>query len=132
MTMAKAAKQQPDPEVSERLSRLVEQTKTTRLSPAQEDEAAECLKKLLRAGRVGIPAAAEAMLALPWNVGVAAVNELWPELKPMARKLLLGKLAAPKNETARRFRLSLARKFLVQDADTASKLAAAVCAEMRE
>src|SRR5207302_3718104 len=126
MTMAKAAKQKTDPEISERLNGLVEHAKTTRLSPAQEDEAGQCLKALLRAGRVGIPEAAEAMLALPWNVGVAAINELWPELKPMARTLLLGKLAAPKNEGARRFRLSLARKFLTQDAETASKLAAAV------
>jgi hypothetical protein len=135
MTTAKAAKPKLDPEALERLGHfkaLVEQAQTARLSPAQEDEVAQGLKELLRGGRAGIPEAVDALPALPWNIGVSAVSELWPELKPTARKLLLGKLALQKNEATRRFRLSLARKLLTQDATTASKLAAQVCAEMRE
>lgn len=130
-TTAKPARQKSDPEKSERLKMLVEGAKTARLSPAEEDEATQCLREQLETGRAGVPDAVEAILVLPWSVGVSAVGAAWPELKPTARKLLLAALEEQKSEAAKRVRLSLARGLFPQDAGTAAALALAVCAEMR-
>jgi len=125
---------QPKPETieaTEQLKTLLESAKTARLSPAQEDEAAQQIKTLLAAGRAAFSDAVEAMLALPWNVGVSAVAAQWPEIKPTARKQLFAALAEQKSDNAKRLRLSLARGLFALDPEAAAQLAAETCAEMR-
>ena len=118
-------------ETLEALHGIVEQAKTARLTPAQEEEAAARIKDLLVLGRASIAEAVEAMFILQWNVGVAAVTGLWPEMKPLARKAMLGMLAAQKSDSAKRLRLSLARGLFALEPEIAAQMAAEVCEEMR-
>jgi hypothetical protein len=115
---------------SEALSKLVAAAKAARLSAEQEAEATGLLKESLAATKAGVVSAVEAMTALPWIVGVNAVTETWPELKPAARKTLLAALAAQQTEQGRRFRLSLGRAISALDAEIAWLLIEGVCAEM--
>lgn len=128
MSMTKAAAKK---EALEILHALVEQSKTARLTAEQEEEAAARMKELLALGRASIAEAVEAMLALQWNVGVAAVTALWPEMKPLARKAFLTALAAHKTDGGKRLRLSLARGLFVMEPEAAAEMAVEVCAEMR-
>lgn len=118
-------------ETLETLHALVEAAKTARLAPDQEDAAVQCIKDLLVLGRASIAEAVQAMLALQWNVGVAAVTGLWPDMKPLGRKALLTTLAAQKSDSGKRLRLSIARGIFPQDAGIAAQMAAGVCEEMR-
>ena len=115
---------------SQELAKFVETAKSTRLSPAQEAEAVGLAKACLLAGKAAISAAVESMMSLPWIIGVTAIVESWPELKATARRNLLSDLAAAQTEQGRRFRLSLGRGILSQDAPLALKLITAVCTEM--
>jgi len=112
------------------LAAMAETAKSTRLTPAQETEAVGFAKVCLLAGKAAIASAVESILNLPWIVGVTAITETWPELKATSRKNLLGDLAAAQTEQGRRFRLSLARGLLANDAPAALKLIAATSAEM--
>jgi len=112
------------------LAKLVETSKTTRLSTEQEAEAAALVKASLLAGKAGIGAAVESAVALPWIVGVNSIVETWPALKPLARKNLLAAITAQQTEPARRFRLSLGRGMFTLDPEMAMKLIQGVCAEM--
>ncbi|MGB8355491.1 MAG: hypothetical protein WCD79_16455 [Chthoniobacteraceae bacterium] len=117
-------------EDSEALAKLVEASKTTRLTPEQETEAAGLVKASLLSGKAGIISAVGSMIGLPWIVGVNSIVETWPSLKAPSRKNLLAALAAQEGEQARRFRLSLGRGLFVADAEAGLKLVQGVCAEM--
>jgi len=117
-------------EDSEALAKLVEASKTTRLTPEQEKEAAGLVKASLLAGKAGIVSAVDSMVGLPWVVGVDSIVETWPALKAPSRKNLLAALTSQETEQARRFRLSLGRGLFVLDAEVALKLIQGVCAEM--
>lgn len=114
----------------EALAKLVEGAKSARLTAAQETEAAGLVKSCLLAGKAGIGHAVEAMVNLPWIVGVNVTVEAWPELKSTARKHFLTGLAAQQSAQGRRFRLSLGRGILPHDKEVSLKLVHDVCAEM--
>jgi len=105
-------------------------SKPLRLTPEQETEAIEQLKKLLTGGKAGIANAVETIIHHPWIVGVEAITQSWSEMKSTARKHLLTGLASHQTEQGHRFRMSLGRGLLTHDAVTSLKLFEAVCAEM--
>ena len=119
-----------DSKPEEQLQAIIEAAKTSRLSPTDEDRAAELLKQTIPAGPKALPAALDAILNLPWSVGVKAVTEAWPETKPAGRTRLLNGLAKLDNDVSRRIRLSLARGLHAQDAGSALKLILGVCEAM--
>lgn len=120
-----------DPAQRDRLTaQLVEVSLNARLSPAEEDEAAQLLRAALAADRAALAQALESSLSLPWSIGVKATGDAWPELKPTARRYIIAGLREHKNEAGRRYRLSLARGLIAVDAAASRKLAVEVCVEM--
>ena len=124
MTTAKTTEQQTE------LAQLATNATTSKLSPDQEKKAALLAKECLLSGKAGMAAAIEPMIALPWVVGVTAITEAWPELKPTARKQLLAMIGEQKSDHGKRFRLSLSRGLFAADAAASMKLAAEISAEM--
>jgi hypothetical protein len=119
-----------DARPEEQLQAIIDQAKSSRLSPAEEDRAVELLKEAVAGGPKGLPAAIEAILSLPWNASVKAVAEAWPETKPAGRTRLLTGLAKADSDASRRIRLSLARGLHTQDPAGALKLISGVCEAM--
>jgi len=114
----------------DQLQAVIEAAKASRLSPADEDHALQLLKQAIPGGPKALPAILDAILALPWGVGVRAVTEAWPETKPAGRARLIGGMAKIDSEASRRIRLSLARGLHAQDAASALKLVVSVCEAM--
>lgn len=118
-------------EVTEKtLQTLADAAKTARLSPADEDIASGLLKEALASGKKGLAPALDALVVLPWNIGVKAVGEGWPEMKPLARTQFLNALGKLDTDAAKRIRLSLARGLFPLDKPATLKLIAGVCAAM--
>ncbi len=113
-------------------ARIVNSAPSAAETAASEAASAASLKELLLGTKPKVLASAETMIGLPWIVGVTAVVEAWPDMKPASRKNFLVALAAQQTEPARRFRLSLGRGMLPHDAGAALALIASVCAEMIE
>jgi len=114
----------------DQLQAIIEAAKTTRLSPADEDQAVELLKQTIAGGPKALPASVDAILSLPWSASVKAVAEAWPEVKPAGRTRLLAGLAKADSDASRRIRLSLARGLHAQDPAGALKLISGVCEAM--
>ena len=114
----------------DQLEAILEAAKSARISPADEDRAVQLLKQTIAGGPKALPASLDAILSLPWSVGVKAVTEAWPETKPAGRTRLLNGLAKLDSDASRRIRLSLARGLHAQDAASAFKLIAGVCEAM--
>jgi len=112
------------------LQEIIEAAKSSRLAPGDEDRAIELLKQTVTAGPKALPATLEAMLTLPWSLGVKAVTEAWPDTKPAGRTRLLTALAKADSDVSRRIRLSLARGLHGQDPASAFKLLLGVCEAM--
>src|ERR1700728_3719569 len=106
----------------DQLQAILEEAKSARISPADEDRAVELLKQTITGGPKALPASVDAILSLPWSVGVKAVTEAWPETKPAGRARLLAGRAKPAPDVSRRIRLSLARGLHAQDPAAALKL----------
>jgi hypothetical protein len=119
-----------DARPEEQLLAIIDQAKSSRLAPADEDHAVQLLKQAVAGGPKALPAAIEAILSLPWNASVKAVVEAWPETKPAGRTRLLTGLAKTDSDTSRRIRLSLARGLHAQDPAGALKLLSGVCEAM--
>src|SRR2546427_10137901 len=98
------------------LQSLAETAKSARLSPADEDHAAQLLTESLASGKKGLAASLDALVVLPWSIGVKAVSECWPQLKPGARSQFLTAVGKLDSDAAKRIRLSLARGLFSQDA----------------
>ncbi|MEA3187775.1 MAG: hypothetical protein QOD99_1605 [Chthoniobacter sp.] len=105
--------------------------RTARLTPAQEEEAILLAKELLLSGSTGIPTALEALVSLPWNVGVTAITSTWTELNPELQSQLLDSLDELKSDFGKRLRLSLARGLLPIDPGAVERIAINVCTDMR-
>lgn len=114
----------------EALNKLVEEAKTQRLSPADEERASSLLREMLKGGRAGIVAALEPMMALPWIVGVNAIVPLWTELTAPKRRYVLTGLSKNPAEQARRLHLSLARAIYRIDPAAGAKIAASAAADL--
>jgi hypothetical protein len=112
------------------LQEIVEAAKESRLAPGDENRAIELLEQTITGGPKALPATLDAILTLPWNLGVKAVTEAWPETKPAGRTRLLTGLAKADSDVSRRIRLSLARGLHAQDPASAFKLLLGVCEAM--
>ena len=122
----------PAGSTDDELTGLAAQAQTRRLSAAEEERAAALLKERLLAGKTGVAEAGALLPKLAWMVGVAAVGDVWAEMKATSKAQLLKVLADDESDAARRVRLSLARAlFKLQDVPTALKIAVAVAKEMR-
>ena len=122
--------QSTDLKPEDQLQAIIEMAKSGRLSPVDEDRAVQLLKQAVAGGPKALPSALDAMLTLPWSVGVKAVTEAWPETKPAGRTRLVAGLAKLDSDISRRIRLSLARGLHAQDAGSALKLILSVCEAM--
>ncbi len=114
------------------LGQLAEASQRARLSPADEERMGALLKEALLGGRAGVARAVEVLPAVPWIVGVRAVETVWPELTAGFRTQLLAGLAKEETDAARRIRLSLARALFKLDTPVALKLAVGVARELRD
>src|SRR5581483_6382955 len=108
-----------------------ENTKSSRLTNEQEEEAAALAKQLILAGDDSIPTAVEALVNLSWNIGVNAVTATWPELKPESRTRLLESLSTKSSDAGKRLRLSVARGLFPIDPEATQTIVTNVCEEMR-
>ena len=114
----------------EQLQALLEAAKTARLSPADEETAGQLLKQTLGGGPKAAGPSLDALILLPWSVGVKAVTETWPELKPTARTRLITGLTKMDSDGSKRMRLSLARGLYAQDPASAIKMLMSVAESM--
>jgi DNA-binding transcriptional MerR regulator len=140
MTTEENPEDQPQPEQpgeqsaaskpEDQLQAIIEAAKTSRISPADEDRAGHLLKQTIAGGPKALPPSLDALLSLPWSVGVKAAAEAWPDTKPAGRTRLLNGLAKRDSDASRRIRLSLARGLHPQDAVSALKLIVSVCEAM--
>jgi hypothetical protein len=122
----------PEP-VGDPLLALALAAKAARLAPADEAHAQGLLQERLAAGRAGINAALEPMVAgLPWIVCVNAVTAIWEQLSAPMRRHLLSSIAKNPAESARRLELSLARAVFKLEPATGVKLAAAAAANLKD
>ena len=121
-----------DPAILDTLAQLAEASKKQRLPAPEEERAAGLMKDLLISGRAGIAAALAPLVALPWAVGVNAVNAAWPTLTVPKRRDLLAGLAKDSSEPGRRLRLSLARAIFKLEPAAGLKLAAATAADLKD
>ncbi len=117
-------------ETSQGLPEIIEKARASRLPSAMEDRAVNLLKEAITGGPEAQAGALEALLALPWSIGVRAVTEAWPGLEPEGRGGLIAGLAGIDTEVSRRIRLSLARALHPQDAESALGLVTSVCEAM--
>jgi len=122
--------QSSDSKPQDQLLAILEAAKTSRLAPGDEDRAIELLEQTIMGGPKALPAAIEAILALPWSASVKAVTDAWPDTKPAGRTRLLAGLAKADSDASRRIRLSLARGLHAQDPAAAAKLVSGVCEAM--
>lgn len=114
------------------LASLLERAKGGRLSADEEKEAARLTKERLLSGKAGVTEAVEAIVQLPWSVGVEALNAAWPEMKPASgRRQFLTAIGNHSSDQAHRVRLSLARGLHPVDPAASVKVLSAVCEEMR-
>ena len=114
----------------ETLKGLLETAKGARLSPADEEQAFKLLKEAVLSGKKGLEITLEALVVLPWSLGVKAVAEAWPEMKPTAHRQLVAGLAKLDSEQGKRMRLSIARGLFALDKPTAIKLILGYCVQM--
>ncbi len=114
------------------LAELVAKAEKGRLSPADEERAAQAIKRCLLDGRAGVATALEVLPKFAWMVAVNGVVIAWPELTAGFRTQLFSGLAKDEGDAARRLRLSLARGLLKQDAASALKLAVGVAKDFRD
>ena len=114
----------------ETLKGLLESAKGTRLSVADEEQALAVLKQTLGEGKKGLAVSLEALTILPWSLGVKAVTEAWPELKPTTRRQFLAALAKLDSDQGKRMRLSIARGLFPIEQPVALKLILGFCSEL--
>ena len=114
----------------ETLKGLLETAKGARLSPAEEEQAFTLLKETLGEGKKGLEVSLEALTLLPWSLGVKAVAEAWPSLKPTARRQFLAAIVKLESDQGKRMRLSIARGLFTLDQPAALKLILGFCTEM--
>lgn len=124
---------QPSVPAGERnLESMLERSKKGRLSSEEEKEAVRLVREDLVAGKTAVNQAIEAIVQLPWAIGVEALKAAWPEMKPASgRRQFMTLIGNQSSDQARRVRLSLARGLFTVDPAASLKLLVAVCREMR-
>jgi hypothetical protein len=115
------------------LAILAAQAGGRRLSPPDEEKAAQLVQSGLSGSKEDLAKVAALLPQLGWSIAVKGATGAWPALKAASRTAFLKILAADGSESGRRIRLSLARGlFKIPDLPACQKLLLGVCKEMRE
>ena len=94
---------------------VIENSRTGRHSPADEQKGAALFKELVMSGGKPLSSALELLGDLPWFVPVNGALEAWPQLTPAKQRAFLAALKPLESEASRRMRLSIARGLLKLD-----------------
>ena len=110
---------------------VIENSRTGRLSPADEQKGAALFKDLVMSGGKPLSSALELLGDLPWFVPVNGALEAWPQLTPAKQRAFFAALKPLESEASRRMRLSIARGLHKLDPTSAVKLIAATLQNLR-
>src|ERR1700719_135123 len=110
---------------------VIENSRTGRLSPADEQKGAALFKELVMSGGKPLSSALELLGDLPWFVPVNGALEAWPQLTPAKQRSFLAALKPLESEASRRMRLSIARGLHKLDPTSAVKLIVATLQSLR-
>jgi hypothetical protein len=110
---------------------IIENSRTGRLSPADEQKGAELFKELVATGGKALSGALELLGDLPWFVPVNGALEAWPQLSPVKQRNFLAALRRLESDASRRMRLSIARGLHKIDASAALRLIIATLQSLR-
>jgi hypothetical protein len=101
---------------------VTENSRTGRLSPADEQKGAALFKELVMSGGKPLSSALELLGDLPWFVPVNGALEAWPQLTPAKQRAFFTAMKPLESEASRRMRLSIARGLHKLDPAAALKL----------
>ncbi len=110
---------------------IIENSRSGRLSPADEQKGAALFKELVATGGKPLSSALELLGDLPWFVPVNGALDAWPQLTPAKRRSFLAALKPLESEASRRMRLSIARGLHKLDPSSALKLIVATLQSLR-
>ena len=110
---------------------VIENSRTGRLSPADEQKGAALFKELVTSGGKPLSSALELLGDLPWFVPVNGALEAWPQLTPAKQRAFFAALKPLESEASRRMRLSIARGLHKLDPTAALKLIVATLQSLR-
>jgi hypothetical protein len=110
---------------------VIENSRTGRLSPADEQKGAALFKELVMSGGKPLSSALELLGDLPWFVPVNGALEAWPQLTPAKQRAFLAALKPLESEASRRMRLSIARGLHKLDPNSTLKLIVATLQSLR-
>ena len=113
------------------LRTIIENSRTGRLSPADEQKGAALFKELVMSGGKALSGALELLGDLPWFVPVNGALEAWPQLSPIKQRNFLAALRPLESDASRRMRLSIARGLHKLDASAALRLIVATLQSLR-
>jgi hypothetical protein len=110
---------------------VIENSRTGRLSPADEQKGAALFKELVMSGGKPLSSALELLGDLPWFVPVNGALDAWPQLTPAKQRAFLAALKPLESEASRRMRLSIARGLHKLDPTSTLKLIVATLQSLR-
>jgi len=113
------------------LRTIIENSRSGRLSPADEQKGAALFKELVMSGGKALSGALELLGDLPWFVPVNGALEAWPQLSPIKQRNFLAALRPLESDASRRMRLSIARGLHKIDASSALRLIVATLQTLR-
>src|SRR6202049_3781820 len=88
---------------------IIENSRSGRLSPADEQKGASLFKELVMSGGKPLSSAMELLGDLPWFVPVNGALEAWPQLTPAKQRGFFAALKPLASWASRLMRLSIAR-----------------------
>ena len=110
---------------------IIENSRSGRLSTADEQKGAALFKELVTSGGKPLSSALELLGDLPWFVPVNGALEAWPLLTPAKQRNFFAALKPLESEASRRMRLSIARGLHKLDPSSAVKLIVATLQSLR-
>ena len=110
---------------------IIENSRTGRLSPADEQKGAALFKELVMSGGKPLSSAMDLLGDLPWFIPVNGALEAWPQLTPAKQRSFFAALKPLESEASRRMRLSIARGLHKLDPTSALKLIVATLQSLR-
>ncbi len=110
---------------------IIENSRSGRLSSADEQKGAALFKELVASGGKPLSSALELLGDLPWFIPVNGALEAWPQLTQAKQRSFLAALKPLESEASRRMRLSIARGLHKLDPSSALKLIVATLQSLR-
>ena len=117
--------------VVDELRVIIENSRSGRLSPTDEQKGAALFKELVTSGGKPLSSALELLGDLPWFVPVNGALDAWPQLTPAKKRSFLAALKPLESEASRRMRLSIARGLHKLDPTSALRLIVATLQSLR-